>query len=259
MMSDEINIEVKGPIAWIRLNRPEHLNSLTNSMLKEITESLSVLAADKENRVIILTGNGRGFCAGTDLTDFNNLGSSEDDIDLLFLDLLSSTFNSIRSFKNPIICGLNGVTVAGGLELAMCCDFIISADNAMIGDVHSKYGVFPAAGGTALLPKYVGLNNAKYMLFTGETYSAQRLLEMGLVQEVVENNKLESRLEELAENICQKSKIGISKMKNMANRSIILSNKDALELELKIAKDHCRTDDMREGLKAFIEKREPKF
>ena len=149
--------------------------------------------------------------------------------------------------------------MAGGLELAMCCDVLIAGESARIGDAHSNFGVFPGAGGAAVLPERIGLNNAKYLLFTGDALPARRLMEMGLVQEVVADDELAARLQTFGEKLAVKSPLVLRRMKSVANQSMEMSQSGALQLELETLRNHFRSDDIKEGLAAFAEKRKSVF
>ncbi|MBR73187.1 MAG: enoyl-CoA hydratase [Rhodospirillaceae bacterium] len=259
MAHEDLILEKKSSVWWVRLNRPGQLNSLNRSILNSFSEILDKFQNDTTIKCLVITGNGRAFCAGADLKEFQESGKKEDKDGQQFLDKLGFVFNKIRNCQKPIICGLNGITMAGGLELAMCCDIIFASDKAKIGDAHSNYGIFPGAGGTAVLPQRIGSHNAKYMLFSGNAFSAHRLYEMGLVQEVIEDKQLENRLSEFADLLSKKSALTLSAMKEMADLSINTPITSSLKIELELARRHSQSKDMQEGLKAFSEKRNPKF
>lgn len=259
MNQDNILFEVVGSIAWLRLNRPKQLNSINRAMLKNISTHLSIIENDSKVRVLIITGVGRSFCAGSDLKDFINSGQKLDSKGHEFIDALKQTYDQLRNFPKPVICGLNGITMAGGLELAMCCDIIFAAEGAKIGDGHSNYGIFPSGGATVLLPEKIGLSNAKYLLFSGNTFSAYQLHIMGLIQEVVPDQELITRLNAFAEQISKKSNLGLIRMKEAANSMVDLPRDQGLEIELEMARNHCKSSDMKEGINAFVEKRKPNF
>ena len=185
MQHANVILEMRGSAAWLRLNRPTELNALSRDMVLELGEALERIRRDEKLRVVVLTGSGRAFCAGADLKAVQASLSQERSDDGDFLDAVAEVFQILRDFPKPVIGGLNGVTVAGGLELAMCCDVLIAAESAKIGDAHANFGVFPGAGGAAVLPSRIGLPNAKYLLFSGRSLPARDWLRMGLVQEVV--------------------------------------------------------------------------
>jgi enoyl-CoA hydratase/carnithine racemase len=244
-------------VATIRLSRAKQMNALSFVMIDELAAALGRIEANDAVRSLVITGDGLAFCAGADLTEVLDTVGVPGKRD--FLDAIAALFHRIRSFPLPVIGGLNGITMAGGLELAMCCDVLIAGESARIGDAHSNFGVFPGAGGAAVLPERIGLNNAKYLLFTGDALPARRLMEMGLVQEVVEDEALEARLQELGEKLAAKSPLVLRRMKSVANQSMEMSQSGALQLELETLRNHFRSDDIKEGLAAFAEKRKPVF
>jgi enoyl-CoA hydratase len=244
-------------VAMIRLARPDHMNAINLAMIGEIGSALDLVEKGGKARALVITGNGRAFCTGADLKEVLETVGVPGKRD--FLDEVGALFNRIRMLPLPVIGGLNGVTMAGGLELAMCCDILIAAESARIGDAHSNFGVFPGAGGAGILPERVGLNNAKYLLFTGDALSARRLMEMGLVQEVVDSDALEDRLRSFGERLAAKSPLVMRRMKSVANQSLEMSQSGALQLELETLRNHFRSDDLQEGLEAFRKKRKPVF
>ena len=167
--------------------------------------------------------------------------------------------NPLRDLPKPVIAAVNGITMAGGLELAMCCDIVLASEQAKIGDAHANFGVYPGAGGAAVLPRLIPQNVAKYLLFTGKTLSADEMKTYGLVNEVVPADDLENAVTELAALIASKSPVALRRMKEVANASLDKSRDAALEHEQVLFRKHQRSYDMAEGLRAFSEKRTPEF
>ena len=259
-MSDEVLIYKKnGPVAWLTLNRPQVMNAISLDMLKLYERYLPQIAADESNRVLVLTGSGSAFCAGVDLKDLlKNMSPPPGEID--FLDrLCDNVIKQLRNFPKPVIAALNGITLAGGLETAMCADIVIAAENIEIGDAHANYGLYPGAGGVALLPNIVPRNVAKYLLLTGNNLSAEQLHTYGFVNEVVPAEMLIDTAQNLAEVIASKSPIGLRRMKIVANEALGTTPDVAFALEQVEFRKHLRSWDMHEGLKAFSEKRKPQF
>jgi len=259
-MSDAaLLIERRGPVAWLTLNRPKAMNAINLEIIGLFEQLLPELAADDSVRVVVITARGSAFCAGADLKEV--LASAElppgeaDFIDRLGLNVMSV----LRDFPKPVIAALNGITMAGGLELAMCADLVIAAESVQIGDAHANFGVYPGAGGAAVLPRLVPLNVAKYLLFTGKNLSATEMKQYGFVNEVVKIDELSSRTQALAEHIAGNSPIALQRMKTVANASQDQSRDDALAHEMVAFRRHERSWDMAEGLKAFSEKRKPQF
>ena len=251
--------ETRGPVAWLTLNRPKAMNSINLEMIGLYEEYLPKIAADDSIRVLVITGNGPAFCAGADLKEV--LASAQ--LPLGEADLLDrvceNVLNVLRDFPKPVIAALNGITMAGGLETAMCADIVIAAEEAKIGDGHANFGVFPGAGGAAVLPRLVPHNVAKYLLMTGKTLSAKEMQNYGFVNEVVPADQLIDAAQQLAAAIAQKSPIALQRMKEVANASMDKSRDAALEHEQVLLRKHQRSYDMAEGLKAFAEKRAPEF
>ena len=259
MSNENLILSRKGSTAWLTLNRPRAMNSINLSIIERMEELLPQLAKDDSVRVLVLTGAGPAFCAGADLKEVlasRDLPPGEAD----FLDrVCDNAMNPLRDFPKPVIAALNGITMAGGLELAMCCDIVVASEEAQIGDAHANFGVYPGAGGAAVLPRLVPHNVAKYLLFTGKTLSAQEMKIYGLVNEVVAAGELERAVTDLAELLASKSPIALRRMKEVANASMDKSRDAALEHEQVMLRKHERSFDMAEGLRAFSEKRAPQF
>ena len=256
---EELLYEQRGNTAWLTLNRPEAMNSLNLAMIARFEALLPEIAANDDIRVVIITGAGTAFCAGADLKEV--LASQElPPGELDFLErVCDNMMDPLRDFPKPVIAAINGITMAGGLELAMCCDIVLASEEAKIGDAHANFGVYPGAGGAAILPRLVPHNVAKYLLFTGKTLSAKEMQTYGLVNEVVAADKLESAATALAELIAAKSPIALRRMKEVANASLDKSRDAALGHEQVMMRKHMRSYDMNEGLRAFSEKRTPEF
>ncbi len=259
MSESPLVYEVRGQVAWLILNRPKAMNSINMEMLSMYEEYLPNIIADDNVRALVITGTGPAFCAGADLKEVlagSQLPPGEKDL----LDRASeNVFDVLRDFPKPVIVAINGVAMAGGLETAMCADIVIAAEEAQLGDAHANFGVYPGAGGAAILPRLVPLNVAKYLLFTGKNLSAREMQNYGFVNEVVPADQLQEATQKLAEEIASKSPIVIRRMKEVANASTDKSRKAALEHEQVMLRKHQRSYDLAEGLAAFMEKRLPEF
>lgn len=259
MQYDTIQFERRGASAWITLNRPKDMNAISLAMLNELESVLTECFSDRSILSVIITGSGRAFCAGADLKEVllsikNPIPGAKD-----FLDRCDDVFGLLRRVPKPVIVAINGITAAGGLELAMCCDIIFAAESAKIGDAHSNFGVFPGAGGAAVLPRKVGLNRAKYLLFSGDFLSAAELERFGLVNRVVPDADLFSAVESFVEKLNAKSPLVLGRMKEVANASLDQTQEAALRHEMLNLRQHTRSYDLGEGLDAFAEKRKPEF
>src|SRR5438046_2226891 len=206
MNEDALLLETLGPVARLTLNRPKAMNSMNLAMLAELDRRLTEIAANDDIRVLIVTGAGQAFCAGADLKELlaaQKLCPGEPD----FLDRANSVLTRLRNFPKPVIAALNGVTMAGGLELAMCADLVLAAASATIADAHANFGVYPGAGGAAILPRLIPLNMAMYLLFTGKSMSAAEMKACGLVCEVHPDEGLAEGALALANHIARKSPV----------------------------------------------------
>lgn len=256
MNYETIIYEQQESVAWITLNRPSDLNAVNQRMLEELSDVLTAIMSDASQRVVVLTGSGRAFCAGADLKALlGGLDAAPGERN--FSDLTLDTLSLLRNMPKPVIAAVNGLTIAGGLELAMCCDILIGAASAKIGDGHANFGVFPGGGGAAMLPRKIGLNRAKQLLFSGDLLSATQMQAWGLLNEVVADDDLKPVVAALAARIAAKSGLVLRRMKAVANRSIDQSQEVALRDELLECLNHTRSHDFQEGLAAYGEKREP--
>ncbi|MES2129049.1 MAG: enoyl-CoA hydratase/isomerase family protein [Pseudomonadota bacterium] len=257
-MDDVVTYETQGAVACLTLNRPRAMNALNLSMLLQLEQHLARICADVTLRVLILTGAGGAFCAGADLKEVL-AGAALPPGDADFLDRCSAVFGMLRDFPKPVIVALNGVTMAGGLELAMCADIIVAADSATIADAHANFGVFPGAGGAAVLPRLIPLNMAMYLLLSGKALSACAMQACGLVCEVHPDAELAEATLKLAKKIAQHSPVALRRMKEVARNSADKRRADALLHEQVMLREHLRSADLQEGLQAFAEKRKPAF
>ncbi|MBN2568829.1 MAG: enoyl-CoA hydratase/isomerase family protein [Deltaproteobacteria bacterium] len=259
MQYKTIQLDLRGAGAWIILDRPKNMNAISMQLLDDLETSITKCQSDDSIKAIVLTGNGPAFCAGADLKGLltSLKGSEAGAKDLL--DRFEDVFGLMRRVPKPVIAALNGLTLAGGLELAMCCDIIYAAESAKIGDAHSNFGVCPGAGGAAVLPRKIGLNRAKYLLFTGDFFSAAELERFGLVNRVVPDETLIEEVETLIQKLAVKSPLVLRRMKEVANASLDQSQEAALRHEILNLRQHMRSYDLQEGLNAFAEKRKPEF
>lgn len=258
MHGETIIYERRGRVAWITLNRPAELNAVNSRMLEELHDALTAVQEDASQAVLVLTGSGRAFCAGADLKALlAGLDSAPGEPN--FADRTLATLSLLRNMPKPVIAAINGLTIAGGLELAMCCDILIGAASARIGDGHANFGVFPGGGGAAVLPRRVGLGRAKHLLFSGDLADAAQMQAWGLLDDVLADEALLPSVAALAERMATRSSLVLRRMKEVANRSVDLPLDAALRDELLVCQQHTRSHDFREGLAAYSEKRPPAF
>lgn len=258
MADESILTEVRGGAIWLTLNRPAAMNSLTPDIVTGIDRALD--RADNDDiRAVVLTGNGRAFCAGADLKFVRSQTGGDDGAIARFLDSVLVTMNRLEACPRPVIAALNGLTLAGGLELVLCCDLVIAARSAKIGDAHANYGLLPGGGSSVRLPRKIGPTRAKYLLYTGSFVPAEDLLAAGLVNEVVDDADLVPAVERLVAKLADKSPLVLRRMKALVDQGLEQPQASALKLELLASEVHAHSHDMKEGLAAFEEKRKPRF
>lgn len=245
--------------AWLTLDRPEALNALDFAMLEELAQALARAQADPAVRVAVLTGRGRAFCAGGDIAQLRTDMEGPPGSPTPYLDAVERGFQAVRAFAKPLIGSVNGVAVGGGLELLLCCDLVVAAETARIGDGHANYGIFPGGGSSAVLPRVLPMNQARELLFTGELWPAARWQALGLVNLVVPPEALEAETRRLAQAIARKSPALLARLKQAVNTTRDRPLPQALADELATLRVHLHSADMREGTAAFLEKRDPSY
>lgn len=241
-------------VALIQLNRPKELNALNLQLMQELRDTLQQLDKNDSVRVIIITGNEQAFAAGADIKQMADKSA----IDMLTIDQFS-TWDQIRKTKKPIIAAVSGFALGGGCELAMTCDMIIASESAKFGQPEIKIGVMPGAGGTQRLTKAVGKAKAMELVLTGRFLSAEEALSRGLINKVVPVEMFMHEATQLAKEIAQMSPIAIQLAKEAVNRSFETHLGEGLLLERKNFYLAFASEDQKEGMKAFIEKRKPEY
>jgi enoyl-CoA hydratase/carnithine racemase len=253
---EELDQQRRDAVLWLKLNRPQALNSLTLSLVNALARAIEEAQGDPEVRVIVLTGAGRAFCAGADLKD---PARSRPQSGAEFVKAIGGLTELIEASTKPVIAAINGIAVAGGLELVLACDLVIAAESARIGDAHSNYALFPGAGATARLPRKVGLNNAKLLMFTGDMHPASEWKALGLVNLVVADDGFIGAVEALAKKLAAKSPLVLGRMKQALNDALDQPLSIGLRYERALSNLHHFSADRVEGLAAFKEKRAPRF
>ena len=255
MIYDNIILQKEEKIALVTINRPESLNALNSKTIQELSDIFGELDADKEIRVIILTGSGeKSFVAGADIKEFSDFGAkAAEELSRTGQHLL---FDKIENLSKPVIAAVNGFSLGGGLELAMACHIRYASENAKLGLPEVTLGLIPGYGGTQRLPKLVGKGMANEMIFSAKMISAQRAKEIGLVNEVFSLEELLPKTKELATIISRNSPLGISKAIIAVNQ---YDRETGFETEMKAFGELFDLDDKKEGVQAFLEKRKPSF
>jgi enoyl-CoA hydratase/carnithine racemase len=257
-MTDPLLYELRGSAAWLTLNRPAALNALTPELMRSLRERLAEIESDRRVRAVVLTGAGRAFCAGVDLSA---LGSelSPADATAAFMRIAEPAADALQTLPKPVIAAVNGHAFAGGLELVLRCDLVVAAAEARFSDGHANFGLIPGGGSTARLPRRIGLALAKYMIYTGAQVEAATLMAAGLVHRVVPRAELEAAVEALAQQLAAKSPLGLARSKQLIAQGQELPEAEAARREAVAAVEHCRSRDATEGLAAFAQKRAPVF
>jgi enoyl-CoA hydratase/carnithine racemase len=263
-MSDYTDLlyEVDSGIAKITLNRPERLNAITMAMLTSLSGALREADHDTSVRVIILTGAGRGFCAGLDIKDVvagSGIDADRAGLATARFDLAGSPPIVLHTTDKPVICALNGAAAGYGLDLALGCDIRIASSEAKLAAVFTKRGILPESGGSWLLPRLIGWAKAAEVAFRGMTLSAQESLEMGLVNQVVEPDQVMPTAMEMATEIAANAPLAVQATKRMMRLGLeetFEANVHHVFLQLLPL---FQTEDFREGMRSFLEKRPARF
>lgn len=243
-------------IATLTLNRPP-LNPLNSRVLRELGEAIRELEADPGQKVVIITGAGeKAFAAGADITEMANLTPVEA---YTFCQIAREAYEQIEKLGKPVIAAVNGLALGGGTELALACDFRLAAETAKFGQPEINLGIIPGAGGTQRLARLIGLAKAKELIFLGEIIEAGVAEEIGLVHRVVPAAELMNEAHKLARKLAAKPAVALKMAKEAINTGINMDLHSALTLEIQNFVTAFSSDDRREGLAAFLEKRKPNF
>ncbi|KAI6646428.1 hypothetical protein LOD99_12550 [Oopsacas minuta] len=252
-----IKVEKKGKngcVQLIQLNRPKALNALCNALLMELGDSLRAGEADESVAAFVLTGSERSFAAGADIKEMQDM-TLQGCIKNQFL----SNWDVLAKVRKPVIAAVNGYALGGGCEIAMMCDIIFAGEKAKFGQPEINLGTIPGAGGTQRLIRAVGKSLAMEMCLSGLPIDAKKALSFGLVSRVCPPDKLVDEAIQLGEKIAQQSKLIVSICKDAVNSSYELGLQEGLKCEKRLFYTTFGTEDRREGMTAFVEKRAPKF
>jgi len=249
-----VNPQAEAFVAIIELNRPKELNALNRQLMSEVMDALKALDGDDQVRVIILTGGERVFAAGADIKQMANATA----MDMVNVDQFS-TWDQIRKTKKPVIAAVSGFALGGGCELAMTCDMIIASETAKFGQPEIKIGTMPGAGGTQRLTRAVGKVMAMEMVLTGKFISAEEAWQAGLINRVVPVESLMDETLKLAREIARQSPVAVKLAKESVNNAFNSTLDEGLLFERKNFYLTFSSEDQKEGMSAFIEKRNPEF
>ncbi|PCD76577.1 enoyl-CoA hydratase [Pseudothioclava arenosa] len=255
MAYQNILVEIEDYVALIRLNRPEALNALNSALLGELADALKAADANDKVRCIVITGSDKAFAAGADIKEM----SEQSFVDMFLSDFFAGEGEAITSTRKPIIAAVAGYALGGGCELAMMCDFIICADNAKFGQPEINLGVVAGIGGTQRLTRFVGKSKSMDMHLTGRFMEAEEAERSGLVSRVVPVAKLVPEALAAAKKISEKSTIATLVVKEAVNRAYETTLREGILFERRVFHALFSTEDQKEGMSAFLEKRQPQF
>ncbi len=254
-------LEKSEQVATITLNRPDHMNTINAIMLNELVSHFEDVSLDEEIRVVIFTGEGRAFSAGADITDIDEflglqkeLAENQDT-----LKLMNRVALAIRHTPKPVVAAVNGVAAGGAANLVLACDIIVASEKAKLAEVFINIGLVPDGGGTYFLPERIGYYRAAEIIFTGKILSAQEALDLGLYNRVVPHEEVMSTAREVAQELAQKPPLALAAVKAILNREAVPRLRAHLEDEVCAQRAMFKTQDAREGITAFFEKRKPNF
>ena len=253
-----IIVEKKDGIGKIIINRPDALNSLHPDTHTQMQHALRALDTDPEVRVIILTGTGRAFSSGADLKHISSVADKPAEI-VAYGRMFDATTYLIEHMAKVVIAMVNGLCLAGGIEVMQACDLAYASEDARIGDQHANFGLIPTGGGSQRLPRLIPLRKAKELLFTGDWLSAKEAEKWGLVNKAVPADKLEATVMEVANKLKERSPMASKFIKYSVNRGMQVDLYTGVELEKAASMAHFQTQDSKEGISAFMEKRKPNF
>jgi len=246
-------------VALLCLNRPAQLNSLNEAMHLELQQALIEVRDNPAIRALLLTGEGRGFCAGQDLFDGSVLGSGEPlDLGRTIERFYNPLVCALRDLQKPVVCAINGVAVGAGANIALACDVVVAGRSAYFVQAFCKIGLIPDAGGTFFLPRLIGTARAKALMLLGDKLSAEQAAEWGMIWRVVDDELLREEALLLAGKLA-KAPYSLSLTKQALNASEQNSFNEQIALERDLQRKAGQSEDFQEGIKAFVQKREPKF
>jgi len=256
MAYETIDFKADGPVARITLNRPDRLNSFTVRMHEELRDALGGL---DEARVVVLTGAGRGFCAGQDLNDRAVAPGERVDLGETVQQYWNPLIRTLTSLPQPVIARVNGVAAGAGANIALACDIVVAAKSAKFIQSFSAIGLIPDSGGTWALPRLVGQARALGLALTGDPLPAETAAEWGLIWKAVEDDALDAEVDAIANKLAALPPLGLAAIKDMIRSSWQYSLDEELERQAGAMRRLGFTDDYREGVAAFLEKRKPIF
>lgn len=256
MELNTIIFEKENNIGIITMNRPKALNALNHELMTELDKLMNVITEDDEVKAVIITGNARAFVAGADIAYMVNAGPLKAEA---FIELCHRAFDKIANLDKPVIAAIAGLALGGGCELALCCDIRIAAEGTTIGQPEINLGIMPGAGGTQRLARLIGEGWAKQLILTGDTIDAETAMKIGLVTKVVPVMSLMDEAKKMAGKLAAKAPIAMRMAKKCINCGSSVDLSSGLVFERKIWSFLFGTTDQKEGMQAFLEKRNVEF
>jgi enoyl-CoA hydratase len=253
---ENIIFEVKSGIGYITINRPDSLNALNGAVFDELEIALQEIRINNSIQAVIITGEGKAFVAGADISLMSDLSAMEG---RTWTMRGQNVFNELEAIEKPVIAAVNGYALGGGCELAMACDIIFASDKAKFGQPEVNLGIIPGYGGTQRLPRIIGEKNAKYLIYSGEIIDAAEAFRMGLVQKVFPAETLLEEAEKFANKVMTKAPIGLKMAKVAIRNGMNVDLRTGIAFEAEAYAGAFNSDDRIEGMRAFLEKRKPSF
>lgn len=257
-MEPVIELSQQDAVGIITLNRPEQFNCLSMALHEALYEAMDHFEITPSIRAVLIVANGKNFCTGADLEEVSGFRDSDEDI-RAFLETGLDTLRKLETSPLPVVIAQQGLALAGGLELVLAGDVVFAGKNARLGDQHAQFGLIPGWGASQRLPRLIGRRRAIELMLSARWLNAEEALDFGLVNYVVEDDKLFDSALAYCQQLCQRSSAGLALMKQLTDRGLDMPLEQGLALELDLATPALRSDAVSEGLNAFAEKRAPKF
>ncbi|SPJ19129.1 1,2-epoxyphenylacetyl-CoA isomerase [Prolinoborus fasciculus] len=255
-----IIVEEKNAVGYLTFNRPKQLNSFNETMHQEVSKVIKAWAKDSQIRAVVISAEGRGFCAGQDLNDrVVDPNADAPDLGLSIEKYYNPLIKLITEMPKPVICAVNGVAAGAGANIALACDIVVAAKSASFIQAFCRLGLVPDSGGTWFLPRLVGRAQAMGLAMLGDKIPAERAVQLGMIWQVVEDEQLQAEAKKLAEHLAQQPTYGLSLIKKAIHAAADNNLDEQLILERDLQRMAGRSSDYKEGVQAFMQKRTPEY
>lgn len=258
MSNNSVELKIENNVAWISLNRPDVFNSFNREMALSLQKTLDDCNENESVRAIVITGNGKAFCAGQDLKEV-----TDPELNPGFRKILEEHYNpiiqKIRTIEKPIIGAVNGVAAGAGANIALACDIVIASESASFIQAFSKIGLIPDSAGTFFLPRLIGFQKASALMMLGDKVSAEEALKIGMIYKILPNAFFADEVMEIAQHLAQMPTKALGLTKRLLNQSMTNNLEQQLVLESDLQIEASSSNDYKEGVTAFVEKRKPEF